>query len=271
MNIWQIAKHIRHVLRARTWEGSGSNEVVFGAVHITNGSQQTAAANLRFPIALIGVADGQNDDQIPEHETRTIDVVIAVHNLGDMLGENSMIGANRTDATKSQGRGILEVEEEVKAAIREMQQALGVKISFRTTATDRTIQDEQGGMVAWESIRFEADCTDARSYPAPTDMVATPAAGQVSLTWTVPPSRYDLRRVRLIRKAGSTQPASITDGTEVALAADLSTSKVDSGLVAGTYSYTLFGCYDEVNIPPSADGRFSSVETGSYRAGVVVP
>ena len=91
----------------------------------------------------------------------------------------------------------------------------------------------------------------------------------MSLTWANPPSRYDLRRVRLRRAAGSTPPASISAGSEVTLAADLSTSVVDA-VAAGTYSYTLFGCYDETNSPPSADQRFSDVEVGAYRAGVIV-
>lgn len=269
MNAWQIAKQLRSILRARTWEGAG--QVVFGAVHITNGYQEAAASNFRFPIALIGVGNGQTDEQISGRELRTINVVIGVYNLGDTIGENSTIGANRQGANRSEGRGILEVEEEVKAACRQLQDALGVRISVRSTTTDVPAADEQGGMVAWMSIGFEADCTDTRYYHPPRDLVATPASGQVTLEWALPPSRYDLRRVRLIRKAGAVQPASISDGTEVALSADLATSKVDSGLAPGTYSYTLFGCYDEVNSPPSADGRFSDVEAGSYRAGVVVP
>lgn len=269
MNPWQVARQIKATLIARTWEGSG--QVVFptGSVHVTNGYQETAAANFRFPIALIGVGPGSNDDQQPGHEKRAVTIIIAVRNMGDMIGENSVIGANRQGTNRSEGRGILEVEEEVKAACRQMQDALGIRLSFKTVSTDTPAADPNGGMTTWMGIEFEADCMDARYYHPPLDLVATGGVGSVTLAWALPPLRYDLRRVRLRRAAGSTPPASITDGSEVTLAADLSVSKVDT-VAGGTYSYTIFACYDEVNSPPSADSRFSAVEPGSYRAGVIV-
>lgn len=276
MNIWQIAKQIKYALIARKWEGNASNQVVFGtgSVHITNGYQERAAENFRYPIALIGVGPGSNDPQIPGNEKRTVRVLIATRILGDMIGENSVVGANRQGTNRSEGRGILEVEEEVKATIKQMQKALGIIISYRAVASDIPTVDEQSGMTTWMGLEFEADCVTDRSYKAPTDLVATGGVGSVTLTWAVPATRFDLRRVRLIRKAGSTQPASISDGTEVALASDLATSKVDT-VAGGVYSYTLFACYDETNsrdrgLTPSADERFSSVDVGSYRAGVVV-
>lgn len=269
MNAWQIARQLKAVLKARTWEGTG--QVVFGAVHITNGYQEAAASNFRFPIALIGVGAGATDDQVSGVEKRTFKVLIATYIQGDMIGENSIVGANRQGTNRSEGRGILEVEEEVRAACRQMQDALGIRILLRSTATDIPAADEKAGMTTWMGLDFEADCTDTRMYHPPQDLRATGGVGQVSLEWALPPSRYDLYRVRLRRAAGATPPATIADGSEVALASDLATSKVDSPLVPGTYSYTLFACYDEVNSPPSADGRFSHVpDAGATRAGVVV-
>lgn len=268
MNAWQIAKQIRHVLRARTWEGTGA--VVFGSVHNTNGAQEAAAANLRFPVALVAVGDGQSDEQVPGYKLRSIRVTVGIYNEGDLLGENSLIGANRQGTDQSNGRGLLEIEEEVEAALEEMQDALGIRISARSVATDAPAMNQQGGMVLWEALVFEARCTSRRYYHPPLDLTATGAAGQVTLGWALPPSRWDLRRVRLRRSAGATPPASITAGSEVTLSGDLVTSKVDSGLAPGTYSYTLFACYDETNDTPAADQRFSAVEVGSYRGGVVV-
>lgn len=267
MNDWQIARQIKATLKARTWEGSG--QVVFGSVHVTNGYREEAAKSFRFPIALIGVGNGANDEQIPGHEIKRISIVIATHVLGDMLGENSVIGANRQGTDRSQGRGILEVKEEVMSACQQMQEALNVRISFRATNSDVPASDETAGMTTWMGLDFEADCTTARYYHPPINLQATGGVGSVTLTWDLPPSRYDLRRVRLRRAVGATPPAAITDGSEVALASDLATSKVDA-VAGGTYSYTLFACYDEVNSPPSADGRFSTAERGATRSGVVV-
>jgi len=268
VNIWQVQRQIKKLLSERTWEGTGAR--VFGAVRISNGPAEAAASSLIYPSAFIGTGDGAAEDQIPGHLTRSVEIRIMARASGDTLGENAMIGANRTDTAHSEGRGLLELEEEVFATIKQLQNAFGIKISFRAVGMGTPEYNESTGMMTNEVLRFEADCTDARYYHPPQELVATGGVGQVTLSWALPPSRWDRRRVRLIRKAGATPPANIADGTVVTLAGDLSTGVVDSGLAPGTYSYAIFATYDEFNVPASADSRVSEPETGSTRAAVTV-
>lgn len=268
MNTWQIARQVRKLLSDRVWEGTGGK--VFGAVRVTNGLVDSAVANLlAFPIALIRVGDGDAEDQLPGHITRGMEVFIMQKAAGDQVGENAMIGANRASQGASQGRGLLELEEEVHATLRELMDSGGVRSIFKSAAMAAPEWDENAGMTTAEVLKFEMDATDTRYYHPPQDLMATGGVGSVSLTWTLPPARFDRYRVRLIRKAGASAPANVADGTEVALSGPLATSKTDT-VAAGTYSYTIFASYDETNIPPSADQRTSEVETGSFRAGVVV-
>lgn len=80
----------------------------------------------------------------------------------------------------------------------------------------------------------------------------------VTLSWTNPSGRFDLHRIIMRRAAGSTAPATVTDGTGVTLGSDLATSVADTGLAAGTYSYSAFAGYDEINSPPSSSAKFSA-------------
>ena len=107
--------------------------------------------------------------------------------------------------------------------------------------------DDQSNYIAWREYQFEAIVTADRFYHPPITLAGTPSAGQVAFTWTNPPDRWDRYRVRLVRKSGSSAPTSIGDGTEVTLGSNLPTSFTNSGLAAGTYSYSLFSSYDETN------------------------
>ena len=89
---------------------------------------------------------------------------------------------------------------------------------------------------------------------------ATGGVGSVTLAWTLPPARFDRLRVVLIRKAGSSAPTSVSDGTAVTLSGDLATSKTDT-IAAGTYSYSLFAVYDETHATPTTVEKYSAAAT----------
>ena len=72
---------------------------------------------------------------------------------------------------------------------------------------------------------------------APTSFTATPQDGQIALAWTAPTGSYD--SVRVVRKAGTTAPASPNDGTQFNVGT--STGFIDTGLTNGqAYSYRLY-------------------------------
>ncbi len=85
------------------------------------------------------------------------------------------------------------------------------------------------------------------------------AGGTVNLSWALPATRFDTRRVMLRRESGAViGDFTPTTGTEVTLSGDLATSEADVP-GAGTFTYALFFVYDEFGT--STDERFS--ETGN--------
>jgi len=271
VNTYQLCRQIRDLLLDRTWNATGS--VVFGSdsVHCSAMIPDKAKAMIRFPAALVYPSDAQID---PEHneEPDLVQQVLTIRILsgalpGDTLGQKSLIGGNIPDRTRSEGRGLLELEPEIHAAIGRLLPNNGVFISFQGASVVGAISDDTLGYVSYRDYNFKGWVTRDLFFPPPVNLVATGGSGQVTLTWTVPGSRYDLYRVVLRRTSGSAAPTSITDGTGVTLSSNLATSVTNSGLVAGTYSYALFATYDQDSATPDSDDQVSSAVT---RTGVSV-
>lgn len=269
MNIWQVCKQIRYALLARTWGGSGSVVFGSGSVVISQGvSDQIKKTGIRPPMAIISPQGGQVDPAYGEEPSviqRDIRITLLVVIPGDHVGQNSLIGANVPDTTKSEGRGVLEVEEELLAAVEYVGTDTGVVIEFKSSAAGVPTIDPDLGYIVAADYLFTAWCTNARYYHPCENLVATGGSGQVVLTWDLPPDRYDRYRVVLRRATGATAPTSITGGTGVTLASDLATSVTDSGLAANDYSYALFATYDELDGQPDGtpdtDQRVSAALT----------
>lgn len=268
MNTFQVVQQIKYLLVNRLWEGTG--EKVFGSVFISVRPNEDVYEHSMFPVAIIRPMGATID---PEHEeeheylAQEIDVIVAQAVAGDGYGEAPIIGANRSSTTSSGGRGLLEIEEEVFDSITLANGIDGIEILLRQkSAIDAAIDDEIG-YVVFRGYRFEALTTSNRFYHPPTRLSATAAGGgSVNLAWKLPPARFDRYRVILRRAAGGTPPATAVSGTGVTLGGDLATSVTDSP-GAGTFSYSIFGAYDELSAPPDSDDFFSAAES---IAGVIV-
>lgn len=180
----------------------------------------------------------------------------------DGYGEGALVGGS-TVSGSSASRGVLEMEEYVYTA-------LGVV----TDGSRSTVGDTQGfTLIGWATNHSAATVDDnhrvgvlpitlttyatvGRYYHPVRRISGTGGAGSISLTWTNPPLRFDSYKIILRRASGATPPASVTDGTGVTLASDWATSKTDT-VAAGTYSYSAFVAYDEVNPTPATEQRYS--------------
>jgi hypothetical protein len=259
VNKWQLVKQIQFTLRARTWEGTGS--VVFApeSVIATAGPVEEALADRCVPIAVIKPMGGEDDDDEPGIVRQSI--VVRIGTSGeDQLGEASLMGANRSGTSTSDGRGVLEVEEELLATLKEMSKINGITVVSRGASATVAEIDKNLRHVTWVEHAFDAWITTDRYYPPPRLLeAAVPGGGAVNLTWSLPASRFDRCSLVLRRAAGATAPATIADGTGVAVGA-LDTSKNDVP-GAGVWSYSLFMGYDEVNSPVSTPQRYSAAAT----------
>lgn len=257
MNAWQVAKQLRYTLRNATWQDAGG-ERIFGSVHITNGPAKEFYNEIQnFPLALIGVNDDETDPMTPGYVKQMFTITFIVRILGDMRGENAMIGANRTaGSTSSKGRGILEVTEEVSRALRQIQESVGVKIVGRRKSDIGTGILEGVGYLALRQSIIEVKCTDARYYHPPLRVAAVKSGANANLTWADPPTRWDGvgRTLRIRRILGSTPPATVTDGSAVADVARGVQAYADTP-GAGTWSYSIFAGYSDTGA--SSNERYS--------------
>jgi len=101
------------------------------------------------------------------------------------------------------------------------------------------------GYSCFRDYRYEARIGTQRSYDAPTALTASEAGGTVSLAWTAPVISTDLVIYTVRRLAGSLPPTLPTDGTDVTPDAHPTATASDTP-GAGTWSYSVFGGYDEL-------------------------
>ena len=250
MNRLQFARQIQTLLRAITWADSA---VLFapGCVIATAGMWEESVKERRLPLALIRPGAVQIDPTMSERpDLMRIDftITLVVATAGDQYGETTMIGANRTGGSK--GRGLLEVEELVLAALAQLGPASGMPIVYRGASAAQPTYNEHLGYMLVCDYTYEALGTVSRTYQAPSGLVATGGSGSAALSWNAS-VRYDKRRFILRRASGSTPPATSSSGTGITLGGTPDganvTSKTDTGLSAGTYSYSLFAVYDDTN------------------------
>lgn len=278
MNLFQVLRQLKYLLRNRKWENNSAYNVVFPAnsVIVSIAPAVKWISKLGMPCAVIVPMDGQTDPEFgetPDLLVRRLTVKLCQILPGDGVGENVIMGANRTGNSTyfgqgaSEGRGLLEIEEELFEVAKELTEYSGVRTILKAVSSGEPIAISDTNYLCSLDNVFDVMCTSARYYPPATAFTAQAASGGVvNLAWTVPPDRYDLFKVILRRATGSTAPTSITGGTGVTLSANLATSKADTGLSSGTYSYALFSTYDETQGKdrggtPAANERISASVT----------
>lgn len=253
MNIWQVTRQLEYLIRARYWEDDSNNEKVIRVIP-TAGPTSEALKGFRPPFVLITPLGGPADPEEPDLWDETIRLVIVAGVEGDSLGKMSLLGGVRASGqASSQGRGLLELQEEVLAAVKLLATSTGLTIQGRNAQGGEASNDEEFGYITSRVLLYSVRCTGFRYYhPADLFTAEDATGGNCDLSWSLPPDRFDRRKVMLRRAAGATAPATIADGTEVALSGDLATSKTDDP-GAGTFSYSLFAGYLERSddMPPT--------------------
>lgn len=265
MNAFQTARQIQYLLLRATWPDSPGEYVfgqaadgVDGAVRVTDGPTEKAIGELRPPFALVFINGREHDTEEPDLYDQDFDLILVQTVLGDPFAERGLVGANRgsSGAGGSDGRGILELEERVLASVARLTGANGAPAVVVGTSAAPAAQVNGADLVYSRKYTVRARCTRAAYFAPP--LYLSYAAATVS--WTLPPTRWDLKRIVLRYNTGSTPPTGPTDGTGVTLASDLATS------VAGASgrAYAVFAAYDETgsgNSERYSDPSFSTTVT----------
>lgn len=162
MNESTLLTTVKARLVAQTWTG-GSN-VVFptGCVAITANvdlAMESALKTMRTPFALLQPLSSTSDpefDQAPGLAMLAFQVRVMVMVPGDSVGENAVMGGNKTaGATYSEGRGLFEVEQEVFNAIGTLNANESLVIMCRQKGGANAAIVEGKTYVAWRDLQFE--------------------------------------------------------------------------------------------------------------------
>jgi len=266
MTLAQICLQLRSLLKARTWADAagvtlGAGEKVFGENVIVSAGSETSQilSSMNTPCCVIVPGPSQRDSEAgedPRLRTATVRVKVIQSVMGDAYGEALMVGANIANEGGSSGHGLLEVEEQVEYAVGDLSQTNGCWIYVLGSSQPIPVQYEGQGSVAYMDVDFDVKVTTSRYYPSCPVLTATGGSGQVALTWSLAPDRYDRYRVVLRRASGATAPTSISSGAGVTIGAEAVTV-TDTSLSAGDYSYALFQTYDDRSATPDSDDHVS--------------
>lgn len=281
MNTWQIPQQIAFLLQCARWEDSGQ-EVVFDkrSVLVSSAVVFEALPGIH-PIALVSPGQGTPDPELIGLSSDAFNVRLIL-GRDDQVGEKVLIGGNRKPSGgqgSSEGRGLLEIEEQVLRTIERLDDVVGIRIGGGFRTVPEAVYDQQMGYLAARVLTFEIDVTRARYYHPPRDLVATAlGSGQVSLTWAMPANRFDFHdtlsipdlaargKIVVRRSAGSSPPALPTTGQAVLPQGGDHASSLTDTPGAGTWTYALFAGYDEMG--EGSVERYSAQELGSTRTVV---
>ncbi len=260
MNGWQIARQIRYLLRARRWEGGAAvdgYEHVFqsSSVRVTPIASGDLISQKAMPLCLINAGNEQADPfagQEPRFVKQDFEVTIVALQPGEEAGENAIIGGGRAATNKSsRGRGVLEVEEEVKEVLNSVFASSGIEMQGFWSSGIAVSLVEGLGYVAQITMTFSIFGTSFRTYKGVSAFVGSGATGgTISMTWAAAPDRWDRvtasggQRIRYA--AGAVAPTTYSSGTAGPTITGTATSSSITGLSSGTYSISIFSGYNEV-------------------------
>ncbi len=170
MNTWQSIRQMQYLIRARKW--TGSSNVVFApkSVIIAVGSTEEMAEKSRFPMAVIRPGGETSDPDFPDYIDQEVGVRLATTQAGDAHGEFALVGGHRTSQTKSVGRGLLEVEEELFAAIELLNTGDGIVIQLKAKSAVQ-LQQVDAQFMIFRDYLFSLRTTADRFYHAVMNLV----------------------------------------------------------------------------------------------------
>lgn len=261
MSPWQIEKELLSLSLAQVYPDGSGQKILASAVISTRPARELVG-ELTSPFAVVSYTHAIGDDvETSRYDDVEFTLEIAVENWSDPYGTGASSGGSLENIGSSGGRGVDEVLSELRALLGPF---VDSKHGFagRARATERT-ETIEGVVWAFKKITVTAtNASAARYYHSAFNFAgAAPGGGVANLSWAIPPSlRFDLLSVIVRRSAsGGGAPQTVTDGSSVAVTGGaLGITASASGLAPGTYAFSIFGAYDDVNATPTTAQRYSS-------------
>lgn len=173
MNKESLLTAIKNLLIADIWPGGSTVVYPSGSVFISRAAdlQTLIDSGIRFPMAQIMPGDFRSDpqhDEEPDLMVGPVVVRIATAVPGDAVGQNPLVGANKTGGTtSSKGRGLLELEPRLHAVIGDLNALEGIVLQWRRSGDSGSVL-YNNLYVSWEDFIFEAICDESTTASSDT-------------------------------------------------------------------------------------------------------
>jgi len=131
VNAWQDFRQLQYLIRAQTWPDGATVAFSSQSVIISASPIEETAEKIILPMAIIRPGGATSDQDDPDLLDQEVVISLGVGHAGDAYGEHPMVGGQRTSQTRSQGRGLLEVEEVLFNAVELLNTDDGVVIQFK--------------------------------------------------------------------------------------------------------------------------------------------
>lgn len=261
MNARQMAQQIRHVLATMTWPQS-PGDLVFGErlAFVLAGLPEEDELPGAFPFVLVNIGGGTGDPDEPDLFEQTFEVLTVADVAGGRMGEQALIGGAKSERGTSANRGVLELNDRVRVALKDLRGMDGAALQLHATAASAPVRLGRGRHLAIGQSTFTGWVTAAPSYTPPSRL----ALSGSNWTWAGAQcsARFDFIRYRLGYIAGAV-PAQSPDASGFTVVYTGTAAAATVAAVAGK-AYSVFADYGtrgSLAIEGSSDGR----EVGAFR------
>lgn len=266
MNPWQQLRQLRYAVKARSWAG-GTAGKVFADCEIIAGAAGDEIEAFRMPMVLLSCGDTAFDDENPGIRDETYTATIVAQAEGQSSNTAALMGGPRSGGVgESEGRGLLELEEELIGSVGRLTGADGAPFAIHSATASAVARVTGGQRIIARAYTIRAMARTARYYAPPHFVSGSGGAGSITVTWDLPATRWDTLRPIVRYQSGATAPATATAGTSGGTLAIGATSAVIV-VAAGTYSAAVFMSYDETGSATAE--RHSDQELGTTKASIV--
>lgn len=153
-----LLTNLKTTLQNQQWPSSSN--AVFPSVVVSAGLPNEALRTFRVPVAVLIPGSGQADplhDEEPDYIVTQVTVRLIVQHHGDVVGEAALMGGHKSGgATKSEGRGVLELEEQMHDAVGKLLRDDSISLQFRRRGGNGPIYLDEKQYWAYQDYVFEA-------------------------------------------------------------------------------------------------------------------
>ena len=143
MGTIELLNKIQTELKAATWPASANKVFQANSVPISMGPDDEIAATLVMPVVVIRPLDMVVDpdfNEEPDLLRQSVGIRLFVSHPGDHHGQKALQGGNIPDVTKSEGKGIFDIEKEILNAIQVLNTLESLDIQSRSASATLPVQ-----------------------------------------------------------------------------------------------------------------------------------